>query len=121
MTAGAGPGAHALAFLRHPPDLALARIATVDADGLPHVVPGGWSWDDDAGELVLGGRDVPRTRRADHVRRTGVAAVTIDGVDTSAGWAPWALLVRGRARVEEGEGAIRLRPDHVTSWGLDGE
>ncbi|ANS79708.1 hypothetical protein SGUI_2312 [Serinicoccus hydrothermalis] len=95
----------------------LARIATVDEDGLPHVVPGGWSWDDGAGELVLGGRDVPTTARAGHVRRSGVAAVSIDGVHDGPGWSPWALLLRGPAVVADG--AIRVRPDWSRSWGLD--
>lgn len=107
-----------LEFLRRPP-FALARIATVDPHGTPHVVPGGWRWDEAAGELVLGGRDVPATRRAGHVRRTGVAAAVIDGVDTSNGWAPWGLSVSGPAQVDEDEGAIRIRPTRVSSWGLE--
>ena len=74
------PTPEQLAFLTNPPPLALGRIATVDSKGMPHVVPAGWSWDAAAGELVLGGRDVLRTRRARHVRTTGVAAVTIDQV-----------------------------------------
>ena len=111
-------GDEELAFLRGGGPRALARIATVDERGRPHVVPGGWAWDDDAGELVLGGRDVPTTRRARHVRANGHVAVTIDGVDTAGGWAPWALLLRCRARVDEARGEIRLRPDRVTSWGL---
>lgn len=95
----------------------LARIATVDEAGMPHVVPGGWSWDATAGELVLGGRDVPSTARARHVRRHGVVAVSIDGVREAEGWAPWALLLRGPAIVQDG--AIRLRPDWTRSWGLE--
>lgn len=97
----------------------LARIATVDSRGMPHVVPTGWTWDDVAGELVLGGRDVTRTLRARHVRRSGVAAVVVDGVDTSHGWAPWALTVSGRARVDEDAGTIRVTPEHISSWGLE--
>lgn len=99
---------------------ALARIATVDSAGVPHVVPGGWGWVDDPGELLLTGRDVPRTARAAHVRRTGVAAVSIDGVREGPGWAPWALLVRGPALVDDEAGVIRLRPTWTRSWGLDG-
>lgn len=106
------------AFLQHPP-ASLARIATVDASGMPHVVPSGWSWDAAAGELVLGGRDVPSTQRARHVRATGVAAVVIDDVDTSNGWAPWAFIARGPARVDEAAGAIRVTPERVRSWGLE--
>jgi pyridoxamine 5'-phosphate oxidase family protein len=105
------------AFLLSRPPV-LARVATVGAAGEPRVVPTGWTWDDDAGELVLGGRDLLRTARAGHIRRTGVAAVTIDGVDTSDGWAPWALLARGPARVDEDAEVIRIRPTWTRSWGL---
>jgi hypothetical protein len=53
------------------------------------------------------------------VRQTGVAAVVIDGVDTSNEWAPWAILVRGAARVDEVAAEIRVTLDHVVSWGLE--
>ena len=116
----AAPTPEQLAFLTDPPPLALGRIATVDPKGMPHVVPTGWSWDVAAGELVLGGHDVPATRRARHVRATRVAAVTIDGVDTTRGWAPWAVIIRGHARVDEHAATIRVTPTEITSWGLDG-
>jgi len=95
----------------------LARIGTVAADGTPHVVPGGWSWAEDSGEILLTGRDVPATARAGHVRRTGVAAVSIDGIQESGGWAPWALLARGPAVVDDSAGVIRLRSDWARSGG----
>lgn len=96
----------------------LARIATVSSVGRPHVVPAGWSFDDDADEIVLGGRSVLATARAKHVRSSGVAAVSIDGLGPGAGWSPWAILIRGRARIAESEGAIRLSCDEIVSWGL---
>lgn len=97
----------------------LARVATVDSQGSPHVVPGGWHWDPDAEEIVLTGRNVSRTARAAHVRQTGVAAVSIDGIDEGPGWSPWAFLARGPARVDETENSIRMRPTWVRSWGLE--
>lgn len=117
MSAHQGLSDLELRWVRRRP-AALARIATVGADGMPHVVPGQWDWDGAREVFVLGGRDVPATVRAANVRRTGKAAMTVDGVDRSAGWAPWALLVRGRAGVDDGAGAIVLHPDQVTSWGL---
>lgn len=104
-------------FLFHPP-AALARIATVDTDGMPHVVPGGWSFDPTTQEMILGGRDVPRTVRAGHVRANGHAAVVIDGLAPGPGWSPWAFIARGRARVDERNGTIRVTLDALTSWGL---
>ena len=38
-------------WLANPPQ-AIARIATVDADGMPHVVPGGWSFDSATEEIM---------------------------------------------------------------------
>jgi len=105
-------------WLADPPQ-ALARIATVDADGMPHVVPGGWSFDFATDEIILGGRDVPRTQRAVHVRASGRAAVVVDGLAPGPGWSPWAFAIRGRARVDDDLGVIRIAVDQVTSWGLE--
>ena len=105
-------------WLANPPQ-ALARIATVDADGMPHVVPGGWSFDSATEEVILGGRDVPRTQRAAHVRASGRAAVVVDGLAPGPGWSPWAFVIRGQARVDDDLGVIRVALDHVTSWGLE--
>jgi pyridoxamine 5'-phosphate oxidase family protein len=107
-------------WLANPPQ-ALARIATVDTRGLPHVVPGGWSFDPAASEMVLGGRDVPRSARARHVRASGTAAVVVDGIVHGQGFSPWAFAVRGRAHVDDLAGEIRIAIDTVTSWGLDNE
>lgn len=106
-------------FAAAPPRRALARIATVADDGQPHVVPVGWSWDAERELFVLGGRDVPRTVRARHVRRRGQAAIVIDGLADGPGWSPWGLVVNGRARVDEAAGAILLQPERVRSWNLE--
>ncbi len=101
------------------PPASLARIATVDAKGMPHVVPSGWTFDPETDQIVLGGRDVARTRRAAHVRSTGRAAVVIDGLAPGERWSPWAFIVRGQAQVDETANAVRVSCDEVTSWGLD--
>ncbi|OYO09584.1 hypothetical protein CGZ94_18150 [Enemella evansiae] len=113
-----GLSAAEVAFLRAGGRGALARLATVDGEGGPRVVPVGWTWDDELGVIVLGGRNVPGTARWRHLARHPVAALTIDGVQGDDGWAPWALLVRGRAERDERRGAILLHPERVTSWGL---
>lgn len=48
-----------LAYLRE--GRRLARVATVGADGTPHVVPVGWSLSDDLGAIEIGGRDFAST------------------------------------------------------------
>lgn len=73
----------------------LCRLATVGPDGDPHVVPAWFWWD--------GGRFWIGAGAADHkvanVRRTGRAAVEVDGdLRRKRG-----ILARGRARVIDGE------------------
>lgn len=105
-----------LHFLENP--RGLARIATVDAAGLPHVVPTGWSFSRDTGELHLTGRGIAGSRRVRNLSAHPVAAAVIDGVDTENGWHAWALVVRGPAAYDAGIDAIRLTPADVTSWGI---
>lgn len=118
MSRHAGLTPAELTLAESPPPVTLGRLATVTDDGDPHVVPVGWSWDGDRDVFVLGGRDVRATARAGHVRARRRAALVIDGVDTDGGWRPWALLVRGRAEMDDALDAILLHPDEVTSWGL---
>ena len=65
----------ALEFLR---ERALASLTTIRPDGTPHVVPVGFSWDDEAGVARIITFD-PSTK-VTNIRRTGRAAVCqIDG------------------------------------------
>jgi len=40
----------------------LARLATVGADGTPHVVPVGWSFNPELDAIEIGGHDFAATR-----------------------------------------------------------
>ena len=84
-----------LAFLqgdRHP-----ARLASVGVDGTPHIAPVGWSLDDDACVVRIGGIDLPSTKKFRDVARTGRAAVVID--DVLPPFRPRGVEVRGPAVV----------------------
>src|SRR5215510_9904430 len=97
----------------------LARIATVDADGVPHVVPAGWVYNDQLDTIDVTGHAVERTKKFRDVRRSGRAAVVIDDLASTNPWRPRAIEVRGRAEAVRGPTAlIRIYPDHVVSWGL---
>lgn len=99
----------------------LARIATVGRDGTPHVVPSRWTYNADLDTVDVTGRDVEQTKKYRDVQRTQRAAIVIDGIDESEGWAPWALEVSGPAEAVAGPPAlIRIRPGRVRSWGLEG-
>jgi len=40
----------------------LGRLATIDGDGVPHVVPLGWSYNPALDTIDVGGRDFARTK-----------------------------------------------------------
>jgi pyridoxamine 5'-phosphate oxidase family protein len=107
-------------------DRRLGRLATIDADGFPHVVPLGWSYNPALDAIDIGGRDFAGTRKFRNVRANPKVALVID--DVLPPWRPRCVMVRGEAEALEeatstdGEqlGAIiRIHPAKVISWGLD--
>ncbi|MBW3605019.1 MAG: PPOX class F420-dependent oxidoreductase [Actinobacteria bacterium] len=99
----------------------LARIATVGTDGTPHVVPGGFAYNPELDTIDLGGHNIEATKKFRDVARTGRAAVVIDDLASTDPWRPRAVEIRGRAEAVTGPDAlIRVHPDKVISWGLDG-
>lgn len=102
-------------YLREP-GRRLARVATVGRDGMPHVVPAGWSYNSDLDTIDIGGHNVPGTKKFRDVARTGLAALVID--DVLPPWQPRGIEVRGTAEALEGEGVIRVHPRRIVSWGL---
>ena len=114
----------------------LGRLATVGADGMPHVVPVAVFYDPDAGALVIGanaefGEAVMTSSKKfrDAQRRPKVAVVLDDP-------GPRILEVRGQAEtyLEGGEDAgrrvgapfrfapawIRVRPSRIVAVGVNG-
>ena len=80
------------AFLAEPN---LARVATIDEHGEPHVVPVWYAWD---GGRVLIGTDAA-DHKVDNLRRSGRASVEIDSdLRRKRG-----ILVRGDATLVDGE------------------
>jgi pyridoxamine 5'-phosphate oxidase family protein len=99
--------------------LKLARLATVGADGTPHVVPVGWSVLD-SGAIEIRGHDLAATKKFRDVARTPRAAVVIDDLASTDPWRPRGIEVRGAAEaVSEPRPAIRIRPERIVSWGVD--
>jgi pyridoxamine 5'-phosphate oxidase family protein len=108
-----------LAYLRS--ERRLARIATVGPDGTPHVTPVGWGLADEDTVVEVGGLDLPRTKKFRDVARSGRAALVIDDLSSVNPWHVRGVEVRGRAEaVTEPEPRIRIHPERVVSWGLDG-
>lgn len=105
-----------LAYL-HNDEFKLARLATVDPAGDPHVVPTGWSHNREHDTIDITGMTLEATQKYRNVARTGRAAVVID--DVLPPWRPRAVLVKGAA--EARDGCIRIHPERITSWGIDSE
>jgi pyridoxamine 5'-phosphate oxidase family protein len=99
-------------FLQEGPKL--ARLATVDAAGDPHVVPTGWTYNSAHDTIDVGGKALERTQKYRNVSRSGRAAIVID--DVLPPWRPRAVLVKGPA--DALESLIRIHPEHVVSWGI---
>jgi|SRR5579872_3863237 len=107
-----------LAYLRA--ERKLGRLGTVGADGTPHVAPVGWSYNEAADTIDVGGRDFERSKKYRDVKRSGRAAIVIDDLASTDPWRPRAIEVRGRADVVDDPGPmIRIHPDRVVSWGLE--
>lgn len=105
-----------LRYLRLEPGL--ARVATVGADGTPHVVPTGWSYNPEHDSIDMGGHNLTRTKKYRDVARTGRAAVVID--DVLPPWRPRSVEVRGRAEViDQPTPLIRIHPERIVSRGLE--
>lgn len=100
----------------------LGRLATVGADGTPHIVPvGSPSYNPELDTLDIRGHDLAKTKKFRDVRRTGRAAFVIDDVTSVDPWRPRGIEVRGRAEaVEQPEPVIRIHPQRIVAWGIDG-
>lgn len=98
----------------------LGRIATVGADGTPHVVPVGWSFNADLDVIEVGGHDFARTKKFRDAQRSGRAAIVIDDLASINPWRPRGIEIRGRAdAIETPNALIRIRPERIVSWGID--
>ena len=98
----------------------LARLATVGAEGTPHVVPVGWSFNAELDAIEIGGRDFAATKKFRDVRRHGRAAAVIDDLASTDPWRPRGIELRGRAEaIETPRALIRLHPERIVSWGVD--
>lgn len=107
-------------------DFRLARLATVDEQGRPHVVPTGFSFNRDDGTITVGGRDMERTRKFRNAQANPHVAIVIDDLASTDPWRPRAVEIRGTAEAVPADGPgsgarLWITPTHVHSWGLDQE
>ena len=107
----------------------LGRIATVGADGQPHVVPTSFRYNAEHDAIDVGGLRISRTKKLRDVQRTGRASIVID--DVVPPWQPRMIEIRGTAEVIPSGGKVfgerfedtivRIHPTRIISFGIDPE
>ena len=105
----------------------LGRIATVGADGQPHVVPTSFRYNAGEDAIDVGGMRMSQTKKTRDVQRTGRASIVID--DVLPPWSPRMIEVRGTAEVIATGGKafgdnfedtiVRIRPARIIAFGID--
>ena len=98
----------------------LGRIATVGADGTPHVVPVGWIYNAASDTIDIGGHELEQSKKFRDVAHTGRAAIVIDDLESTDPWRPRGIEIRGRAEaIALPTPLIRIHPERIVSWGLE--
>ncbi len=116
-----------LEYLRNQP---LARLATADPKGAPHVVPLRFRVAEDGGSVDIGGRNFAGSKRYRNIKSNPQVAIVIDDLASVDPWTPRGIEIRGIAQLHEGDGRglgpgasdqpwARIIPQRVVSWGVD--
>ncbi len=97
----------------------LGRLATVGADGTPHVVPVAWIYNAARDAVEIGGYELERSKKFRDILRTGRAALVVDDLESTDPWRPRGIEVRGRGEaITMPTPLIRIHPERIVSWGL---
>jgi pyridoxamine 5'-phosphate oxidase family protein len=107
----------------------LGRIATVGADGQPHVVPTSFRYNPDHDAIEVGGLRMSQTKKVRDVQHTGRASIVVD--DVLPPWSPRMIEIRGTAEVVSSGGKalsdnfedtiVRITPARIIAFGIDTE
>ena len=116
----------------------LGRLATVDADGRPHLTPVGVFHDPVTQTIVIAGHagsDMAASKKFRDARHRPEVAFVVDDLLTLDPWSPRGIEIRGRAETFTDGGTelgrrldavmpfdpawIQIRPRRVLTWGID--
>lgn len=110
----------------------LARLATANADGAPHVVPVGFRLSDDGAALDVGGHGFAQSKKYRDLKANPRAAIVIDDLASVDPWTPRGIEIRGIGELHDAGGVekfgprgwdeawVRILPERVISWGIEG-
>ena len=109
----------------------LGRLATVNPDGQPHVVPVAFRYNPELGTIDIGGHDFARRKKFRDVQRNPRVAFVIDDIRSVNPWRVRGIEIRGEAEVLRTGGQdigpgfdpemFRIKPKRIVSWGLEEE
>lgn len=108
----------------------LGRLATVGADGQPHVVPVGFRYNAEQDAIDIGGHGGFTTRKKYRdVSQNRRVAFVVDDLASTNPWRPRGIEIRGEADILDSGGQeigpgfdpemFRIRPRRIVSWALD--
>ena len=108
----------------------LARLATSDAEGSPHVVPVGFRVSDDGSAIDVGGHGFAGSKKYRDIKANARVAIVVDDLASVQPWTPRGIEVRGIAELHDSGGAakfgsgwdeawVRIVPQRVNSWGIE--
>ncbi|MFI9366146.1 PPOX class F420-dependent oxidoreductase [Kitasatospora sp. NPDC053057] len=109
----------------------LARLATVDGRGQPHVVPLGFHHNAELGTVDVTGRGMARSLKYRHVQGHPRVSLVVDDVVDAQRWVVRGIEIRGTAVALATGGKeilphvddelIRITPERIVSWGIDSD
>jgi pyridoxamine 5'-phosphate oxidase family protein len=109
----------------------LARIATVDPNGQPHVVPVSFRYNPDEDAIDVGGHGFTSRKKYRDVQANPRVAIVIDDLASVSPWRPRFIEIRGVAEIRSTGGEaigpgfdldiFRIRPRRIVSGGIVGE
>jgi pyridoxamine 5'-phosphate oxidase family protein len=105
----------------------LGRLATVDTDGNPHVVPVGFRYNSETDTIDIGGHNIAQSKKWGDAARHPRVAFVVD--DVLPPWQPRSITIQADVELLEhggerfGQGfdpqIMRLHSVKIIAWGLD--
>jgi pyridoxamine 5'-phosphate oxidase family protein len=115
-----------IAYLTSQP---LGRLATVDADGSPNVVPVSYRFNETLDSIDIAGYNMEQSKKYKNILRDGRVAFVVDDVVSLDPYQARAVEIRGQAESaphptrtdlsQPGAHLIRIRPTQIISWGVE--
>jgi pyridoxamine 5'-phosphate oxidase family protein len=107
----------------------LGRLATVNPEGEPHVVPARFRYNPEMDTIDVGGWGMGRSKKFRDAAKTGRAAFVVDDIPQPRQVRGVEIRGKAEAVMEGGEEIaqgfdtefIRITPTYIASWGIDSD